>query len=160
MDEGSPASGSIPPVVTFSTEGVAPVEYRAEARAYPGRRSQADRLGVARERRTNGFSSGIWQCEPGAWRVVFTETEFAHLLEGEIHIEGDDGSRRTVAAGDAFVSPVRLHRHLAGHQAVPQILRDLRVSRVSHGAAAADRGADPHLDPEPKKTARGGSIHI
>lgn len=51
------------------------------------------------------FNSGIWECEPGEWRVVFLESEFCHLLEGEIIVRGDDGSERTFRAGDAFVSP-------------------------------------------------------
>jgi uncharacterized cupin superfamily protein len=51
------------------------------------------------------FSTGIWQAERGAWRVVFTESEFCHLIEGIIVVTGDDGSVRTFRAGDAFVSP-------------------------------------------------------
>lgn len=51
------------------------------------------------------FNSGIWQCEPGKWRVVFTESEFCQLLEGVLVVHGDDGSERTFRAGDAFVSP-------------------------------------------------------
>jgi uncharacterized cupin superfamily protein len=51
------------------------------------------------------FNSGIWEAERGKWRVVFTESEFCHLLAGVIVITGDDGSRRTFRAGDAFVSP-------------------------------------------------------
>ena len=51
------------------------------------------------------FNSGIWQSEPGMWRVVFSESEFCHLLEGVIVVRGDDGSERTFRAGDAFVSP-------------------------------------------------------
>ena len=51
------------------------------------------------------FNSGIWESEPGQWRVVFSESEFCHLLEGVIIVRGDDGSERTFRAGDAFVSP-------------------------------------------------------
>ncbi len=51
------------------------------------------------------FNSGIWRSEPGKWRVVFSENEFCHLLEGVIVVHGDDGSERTFRAGDAFVSP-------------------------------------------------------
>ena len=28
------------------------------------------------------FQSGVWTCQPGKWRVVFTEHEFCQLLEG------------------------------------------------------------------------------
>ena len=51
------------------------------------------------------FSSGIWSGDPGAWRVVFTETEFCYLLEGLIVVRGDDGSEATFRAGDAFLTP-------------------------------------------------------
>jgi hypothetical protein len=51
------------------------------------------------------FHSGIWECAVGKWRVVFTESEFCHLLAGMIVVTGDDGSQRTFRAGDAFVSP-------------------------------------------------------
>jgi uncharacterized protein len=51
------------------------------------------------------FHCGIWECAVGKWRVVFTESEFCHLLAGEIVVTGDDGSEATFRAGDAFVSP-------------------------------------------------------
>jgi uncharacterized protein len=51
------------------------------------------------------FASGIWSCEPGTWRVVFSESEFCHILEGVLIVTGDDGSEVTYRAGDAFVSP-------------------------------------------------------
>lgn len=51
------------------------------------------------------FHSGIWTCQPGKWRVVFTEHEFCQLLEGVLVVTGDDGLERTFRAGDAFVSP-------------------------------------------------------
>jgi uncharacterized protein len=51
------------------------------------------------------FNSGIWASEPGTWRVVFTEAEFCHLLEGVLVVRGDDGSQATFRAGDAFVTP-------------------------------------------------------
>jgi len=51
------------------------------------------------------FHSGIWECEVGKWRVVFTENEFCQLLAGAIIVTGDDGSVRRFTAGEAFVSP-------------------------------------------------------
>lgn len=51
------------------------------------------------------FNSGIWECKPGKWRVVFSESEFCHLLQGVIVVHGDDGSEATYRAGDAFVTP-------------------------------------------------------
>jgi hypothetical protein len=51
------------------------------------------------------FHSGIWECQPGKWRVVFTESEFCRLLTGAIVVTGDDGATETFRAGDSFVSP-------------------------------------------------------
>ena len=51
------------------------------------------------------FNSGIWESAPGIWRVVFSESEFCHLLAGTIIVTSDDGSVTTFKAGDAFVSP-------------------------------------------------------
>jgi uncharacterized protein len=56
---------------------------------------------------TERFYAGIWQGEPGAWRVVYAphEEEFCVLLEGRVRIAGDDGSEHLIEAGDAFVVP-------------------------------------------------------
>jgi uncharacterized cupin superfamily protein len=51
------------------------------------------------------FSTGLWSGEAGSWRVVYTEHETCHLLEGEIVLRGDDGSVATYRAGDSFVVP-------------------------------------------------------
>ncbi|MET0291740.1 MAG: cupin domain-containing protein [Steroidobacteraceae bacterium] len=51
------------------------------------------------------FHSGLWACERGKWRVVFTESEFCHLLEGVIVVTSEDGAVHRYEAGDAFVSP-------------------------------------------------------
>lgn len=51
------------------------------------------------------FFSGIWEADPGTWRIDYTETEFCHILEGESRIADADGNVTTVRAGDAFVIP-------------------------------------------------------
>ncbi len=51
------------------------------------------------------FCSGIWESKPGKWRCVFTENEFCQILSGVLIVTGDDGSKATYRAGDAFVSP-------------------------------------------------------
>lgn len=51
------------------------------------------------------FFSGIWESEPGAWRIAYTEHEFCHILEGESRIVEDGGKTMTVKPGDAFVIP-------------------------------------------------------
>ncbi|WP_079418129.1 cupin domain-containing protein [Thiomonas intermedia] len=56
---------------------------------------------------TGQFSAGIWQGEPGAWRVRYDphEEEFCVLLEGRMTLTADDGAAQTFQAGDAFVVP-------------------------------------------------------
>lgn len=51
------------------------------------------------------FFSGIWESDPGAWRIRYTEHEFCHIIEGVSRLTSDDGTSRTVKAGDAFVIP-------------------------------------------------------
>ncbi|MCE9649445.1 MAG: cupin domain-containing protein [Parvibaculum sp.] len=51
------------------------------------------------------FFSGIWESDPGCWRIEYTEAEFCHILEGESRIADADGNVKTVRAGDAFVIP-------------------------------------------------------
>ena len=50
-----------------------------------------------------GLYCGIWTSTPGKWRVTMTEWEYCRIHEGRAVIEGDDGSRLEVAAGDSFV---------------------------------------------------------
>lgn len=51
------------------------------------------------------FFSGIWEADPGKWRIEYTEAEFCHILEGESVIAGEDGTHFTARAGEAFVIP-------------------------------------------------------
>ena len=94
----------IPKVIAFTDELPEPERTApAAARIISGTPNQTvNNLFASADGR---FNSGIWDCEPGKWRVVFTESEFCHLLEGVIIVTGDDGSERTFRAGDAFVSP-------------------------------------------------------
>jgi uncharacterized cupin superfamily protein len=51
------------------------------------------------------FFTGIWQSEPGKWKIRYTEEEFCQLLEGVSVITDADGGSKTVRAGDNFVIP-------------------------------------------------------
>jgi len=51
------------------------------------------------------FCTGLWKSEPGTWKIVYTEEEFCHLLEG-ISIVADSAGRSVrLVAGDEFVIP-------------------------------------------------------
>lgn len=51
------------------------------------------------------FFAGIWEADPGKWRIDYTEAEFCHILDGESVIAAEDGTQFTARAGDAFVIP-------------------------------------------------------
>lgn len=51
------------------------------------------------------FHCGLWQSEPGAWRVSYSEHEFCHLLSGRVRITDEAGAAMEVAAGDSFMIP-------------------------------------------------------
>lgn len=100
----SAATPQFQPLVDFSHPQATPTEWRPPA----------DRIiaGDPLQRAWNLYSSadghfhaGIWECQPGKWRVIFTESEFCQLLAGRIVVTGDDGSVRTLGPGDAVVSP-------------------------------------------------------
>lgn len=46
--------------------------------------------------------SGIWESTPGAWRIIYDEWEFCHIVSGISIISDEDGNEITVKAGDAF----------------------------------------------------------
>ena len=98
------AAKTIPPVIDFQAPLGEPDRYSPAAeRIVSGNPAQtAWNLYRSADGR---FNSGIWECEVGKWRVVFSESEFCHLLKGKIVVRGDDGSERTYKSGDAFVSP-------------------------------------------------------
>lgn len=86
--------------LAVSTEGVAPEEGRPD----PSRVLKGDprfRTWNAEER--DGLYAGIWEATPGAWRVVYDEWEFCHILSGISVIAEEGGEAKTVKAGDSFV---------------------------------------------------------
>ncbi len=100
----NPSAGSFLPVISFQGQLPAP-----ETLSLPRNRILAGnpkQSAINLFQSADGrFNSGIWECERGTWRVVFSESEFCHLLAGIIVVTGDDGSVKTFKAGDAFVSP-------------------------------------------------------
>jgi uncharacterized cupin superfamily protein len=95
---------AMPAVLCFTDPRPEPVPFRPPAeRILAGDPAQeASTVFTSTDGR---FTCGEWRAQPGKWRVVFTESEFCHLLEGVIRVVGDDGSDRIFRAGDAFVSP-------------------------------------------------------
>ena len=82
----------------------APVEFRPPAERILGG-DPVQRAWNLHASADGRFNSGIWEGAVGRWRVIFTESEFCHVLSGVIVVTGDDGSEHVFRAGDAFVSP-------------------------------------------------------
>ncbi len=95
----------MPAVVPFDTE-LQPEAYAPD----PARVLRGDPRQLSWNHYTDSsgqFCAGVWQGEPGAWRVRYAahEEEFCVLLEGEATLTGDDGRSVRLRAGDAFVVP-------------------------------------------------------
>jgi uncharacterized cupin superfamily protein len=100
----SPLPPQFQPPISFAEPRVTPVEWRPPVeRIVSG--DPVQRAWNLYDSPDGHFSAGIWECQPGKWRVIFTESEFCHLLQGRIEVTGDDGSVRVFSAGEAFVSP-------------------------------------------------------
>lgn len=56
---------------------------------------------------TGQFHAGVWQGEPGAWRVQYDahEEELCTLIEGRVRLTDAGGVAREFAAGASFVVP-------------------------------------------------------
>ena len=56
---------------------------------------------------TDHVHAGLWTSEVGAWRIEYSATlgEFFHLLEGEIALTDESGTRTVYCPGDACIIP-------------------------------------------------------
>ena len=51
------------------------------------------------------FFAGMWEAEPGCWRISYTENEFCQILHGHSILRDADGNERELHAGDNFTIP-------------------------------------------------------
>ena len=51
------------------------------------------------------FFAGLWEAEPGCWRITYTENEFCQILAGRSILRSADGEEFELVAGDNFVIP-------------------------------------------------------
>jgi len=65
--------------------------------------------------------AGIWECEPGAWKIDFAEKrdEFFHVLEGRIRITTEAGHAREFGPGMPCLIP-------AGFKGLFEVLEPVR----------------------------------
>jgi uncharacterized cupin superfamily protein len=51
----------------------------------------------------DGLYCGLWQSTPGAWRVIYSEWEYCHILAGHSVLTEDGGEPAHLRAGDSIV---------------------------------------------------------
>jgi len=49
------------------------------------------------------FFAGVWESDPGAWRVRYTEEEHCRIVSGRSRLTAADGTVTEVGPGDEFV---------------------------------------------------------
>jgi len=65
------------------------------------------------------FFAGLWEAEPGRWRISYTENEFCQILDGHSILRDTDGNETDLRAGDKLVIP-------AGFQGEWQVVEKTR----------------------------------
>jgi uncharacterized protein len=83
------------------------------------------------------LSTHIWDCTAGHFHWYFGVDEVVHVLEGEVHVTGDDGRTVTLRAGD--VGHFAVHSHTVWD--VPEYVRKLAFHRTPRPATAPVRAA-------------------
>ncbi|HWM27026.1 MAG TPA: cupin domain-containing protein [Woeseiaceae bacterium] len=51
------------------------------------------------------FFAGLWEAEPGCWRVSYTENEFCQILSGRSLLRDLDGNEHPLEPGDNLTIP-------------------------------------------------------
>ncbi|MCW2984639.1 MAG: hypothetical protein JWR63_2209, partial [Conexibacter sp.] len=76
-------------------------------------------------------STHLWDCTAGRFHWHFGVDEVVHILDGEVHVTGDDGETAILGAGD--VGHFALGSHSVWH--VPEYVRKLAVHRAPRPVA-------------------------
>jgi uncharacterized protein len=74
-----------------------------------------------------GVTTHLWDCTAGRFHWYFGVDEVVHILDGEVHVTGDDGTTHVLRAGDVGHFP--LHSHSIWH--VPEYVRKFAVHRAA-----------------------------
>lgn len=56
---------------------------------------------------TESVFAGAWECDPGAWLVVYptNQDEFCTMISGRVRLTDTNGGAREFGPGDSFVIP-------------------------------------------------------
>jgi len=76
------------------------------------------------------FFAGVWESDPGAWRVRYTEEEHCRIVSGRSRLTAADGTVTEVGPGDEFVIT-------RGFEGVWEVLERTRKTYVIYEARAA-----------------------
>jgi len=94
----------MPDIVLFDSHEADYDEYQTpEEKCVTGRPTQ--RIWNHFSSEDGRFYSGIWEAEPGCWRIEYTENEFCQILSGRSVLRSSGGPEVEVTAGDNFVIP-------------------------------------------------------
>ena len=76
------------------------------------------------------FFAGVWESDPGAWRVRYTEEEHCRIVSGRSRLTSADGTVTEVGPGDEFVIA-------RGFEGVWEVLERTRKTYVIYEARVA-----------------------
>ena len=122
MTASRPALIRLGPVVADSAEPYLPPPDRL-VDGHP-----LQRAWVQFEDPAKGFYAGVWESDPGTWRIRYTEVEYCRILSGRSRITAADGTVTEVGPGDEFVIP-------SGFEGTWQVLERTRKTFVIHEAS-------------------------
>jgi uncharacterized cupin superfamily protein len=100
------AAKRVPSIVRFDFPGTPPVvDHPRPERCEQGNPER--HTWTLYEPNAGDLSAGIWDCEPGRWRIVFApdEDEYFFVLQGHVRIHDLSGGTTDVRAGEAAVIP-------------------------------------------------------
>ena len=121
-------------IVKFDKPSTAPdIDFPREERREIG--APERRTWVLYESGPAGLAAGIWECEPGRWRIQMdpTEHEYMVVLAGRCRLHATDGGFTEAGPGEAVVIPAGF----AGSFEVLQPLRKHFVIVVAPAPATA-----------------------
>ena len=121
-------------IVKFDQPATAPeIDHPREERREIG--APERRTWVLYESAPAGLVAGIWECEPGRWRIQMdpTEHEYMVVLAGRCRLHATDGTFTETGPGEALVIPAGF----AGSFEVLETLRKHFVIVVGPETAAA-----------------------
>jgi uncharacterized cupin superfamily protein len=97
-------SMNIQSIVDFSEAGTTAEEYRpAQEKIFKG--DPVQKVYNHYNSPCGQMNAGVWEGEPGQWRVNYTEHEYCEIVQGVSVLRDEQNQAKTLRAGDRFVIP-------------------------------------------------------